>query len=100
MKNPKITPRGKWIYVQQDAEEARVSDSGLYTPDNIEQEKKAFGQVLAVGDKIKDIKVGQRVVYGLYAGETLKFKDDNSKDVDFKLLHDDDVIAFIEDEKV
>lgn len=94
MKRPNLLPRGKWIFVQQDPEQSRESAHGIYTPDNVEQEKKAFGIVLAVGKEISDIEIGARVVYGLYAGETVQYRDDDGKTTDFKLLHDDDVIAF------
>lgn len=92
MKKPTIIPRGKYILVEPDKEEKRLSESGLATPENEEQEKKSIGTVLGVGDQIKDIKKGDRVVYGTYAGDTLKMKDD-----ELKLLHDDDVLAFLED---
>lgn len=91
MKKTTIIPRGKYILVETDKEEKRLSEAGLATPDNEEQEKKSIGTVIAVGD-VKDIKKGDRVVYGTYAGDTIKMKDE-----EFKLLHDDDVLAFLKD---
>lgn len=96
MKTPKITPRGKQILVQPDGESSRESEYGIVTPDNIEEETKAFGTVIAVGADIVDVKVGQRVIYGAFAGEQISFKD-SAKDIDFVLLFDEDVLAFIED---
>ena len=40
------------------------------------------------------LKVGARVVYGTFAGETIKTRE-GGKEIERKLLHDDDVIAFI-----
>ena len=94
MLRPNLKPRGKWIYVKQDPEQSRQSSYGIVTPSDVEQEKKAFGVVIATGEEIKDIKAGDRVVYGLYAGEHIEHKDDDGNTTDYKLLHDDDVIAF------
>lgn len=94
-KTPKITPRGKYILVEPDGEGPRESEYGILTPDNVEQDKKAIGTVIAVGSEVEGVEKGDRVVYGMYAGEELVFGD-TDKDIDYKLLHDDDVIAFIE----
>lgn len=96
MKTPKITPRGKQILLQQDKTESRESKNGIITPSNVEQEQKAIGTVIAAGAEIKDIKKGDRVIFGAFCGEKLKFKD-GTKEVEYILLFDEDVIAFIED---
>jgi len=96
MKNTRIMPRGKQVLVQPDPEKSRVSDHGLVTPENVEQEKKAVGTVIAVGPEIQDVKKGDRVIYGAFLGEHIKLKE-GSEDVDYILLHDDDIIAFLEE---
>ena len=96
MKKIKITPRGKQILVKQDEEKSRESEHGILTPDNVEQEQKAIGTVIAVGPEIKDVKKGDRVIYGAYAGEKIKLAE-SEEEVDFVLLFDEDVLAFIED---
>lgn len=92
----KIRPRAKQVLLEPVPEEARVTDSGLLTPDNVEQERKAVGTVLAVGDKVEDIQVGDKVIYGAFAGESIKMRA-SGKDVDYKLLFDEDILAFIDD---
>lgn len=97
MKTPKkIIPRGKLMLVKPDGEESRESEFGIVTPSNVEQEQKAIGTVIDVGSEIKDVKKGDRVVYGAYAGERLKFKE-SMKEVDFVLLFDEDVLAIVKD---
>lgn len=93
----KIIPRGKQILVQPDDASAKESKFGILTPSNVEEDKKAIGTVKAVGAEVTDklMKPGKRVIYGLYAGERLKFKE-NEKDVEYVLLFDEDVLAFIE----
>lgn len=83
-----ITPRPNWIFVRPDDEDPRESESGLLRPDNLEQEKKSYGTVLSVGKEISDIGVGDRVIYGTYAGETLTIEEK-----EYKLLHNDDIVA-------
>jgi co-chaperonin GroES (HSP10) len=92
----KIIPRSKQVLVQPDMEESKESEFGIITPDNVEQEKKSIGTVLSVGKDIKDIKKGMRVIFGTFAGERIKFKE-SSKELDYILLLDEDVLAFIED---
>jgi chaperonin GroES len=94
MKKLKIIPRGKWILVTPAAAESRETEQGLIIPEREEKEQKAQGIVEAVGAEVKDVKAGDRVVYGAYAGETIKTREDG-KEVEHKLLHDDDVIGFI-----
>ena len=95
-KKSKIRPRAKQVLVQPDGKQSRESQFGIITPSNVEQEQKAIGTVLAVGSDIKDIKKGDRVIYGAYAGEKIKLSESN-KDVDYILLFDEDVLAFIEE---
>jgi len=95
MKILKIKPRGKQILVRPDGEASRVSEHGLITPSNVEQEKKSVGTVEAVGPDIKDVKKGDRVIYGTYAGERIKLHN-GKEEVDFALLFDEDVLAFLE----
>lgn len=90
----KIQPRGKRILVKRDGAEAKESEHGILTPDNVEKEQKAFGTVVEVGTDIKDLKKGDRVVYGAFAGETIE-SEEKGKKVEYKLLDDEDVIAFI-----
>jgi co-chaperonin GroES (HSP10) len=91
----KITPRGKYILVRPDEESNKENEFGLITPSNVEEEKKAMGEVIAVGAEIKDVVAGQRVIFGTYSGDTVQITEEG-KEVDYKLLHDDDVLAFIE----
>ena len=96
MKIPTIIPRGKQVLVKPNDAESRVSEHGIISPDNEEQETKAIGTVIAVGPEIKDIKEGNKVIYGAFAGEQISFKE-STEEVDFVLLFDEDVLAFIKD---
>lgn len=91
----KIIPRGKYILVKRDEAESKVSEHGISAPTNSEQEEKAFGTVVAVGDKITDVKKGDRVVYGAFAGEEIELEEKGKK-VKYRLVEDEFVIAFIQ----
>jgi len=90
----KIVPRGKNVLVKRDEAEPRETESGLVVPESVEKEQKAFGTVAAVGPEITDVKKGDRVVYGAYAGEDIEVVERGAK-VEYKLLDDEDVIAFL-----
>ena len=69
MKYKKIFPLGYQVLIKPVDEESRVSDNGIVTPDSTEEEKKSFGEVLKIGDKVKKVKVGEHVMYGTYSGD-------------------------------
>ena len=90
----RIKPRGQYILVRQNKEDSRESANGIITPENVEQEQKAVGMVLSVGEKIEDIKKGDTVVYGAFAGERIETKN-GSREETLILLHTDDILAFV-----
>jgi len=90
----KIVPRGKYILVERDKAESQVSEHGISAPSSVEKEEKAFGTVIAVGSEIKDVKKGDRVIYGAFAGEEIEL-DEKGKKVKYRILEDEFVIAFI-----
>lgn len=92
--NKNIIPRGNQILVKIDDAESRINEYGIVLPDEVEQERKSQGIVQAVGSDIKDIKNGDRVIYGAYSGEKLKIRE-NNKVIDYVVCEDKDVIAFI-----
>lgn len=89
-----IKPRGKNILVKPDPEQARISDYGITIPTNVEQDKKAIGEVIAVGPEITDIKPGDKIIYGVYSGEVVKIIE-NGEEIEYVLLLDEWVLAFI-----
>lgn len=97
MKTPTIKPRKLQILVKPDDKVSNVLDYGIVVPENEEQEQKAIGKVIAIGDGISDIAVDDTVIYGVFAGEELSFKNDGDE-VEFILLHDDDVLATVIDD--
>ena len=90
----KIKPIGDRVLVKMVREE-EVTKSGIVLPDTVDKEKKAEGEILAIGAGEKvgklGLQVGQRVLFGKYAGEEVKVDDE-----EYKVLGHEDVLAVLE----
>ena len=77
-------------YIVAESEEAETkTKSGLYLPDNA-QEKPKTAKILAIGKQVKDLKVGDRIVYKSYSTTDVKV---DSKD--YILVKEEDVLATV-----
>ena len=88
----KIKPRGDWLLIIPDKVQDKVSEYGIVSPDNVEKERKAIGEVLAVGPDVVDLKKGDNIIYGVYCGEDVIIKE-KGKEIEYKLIKDEDCIA-------
>jgi chaperonin GroES len=88
-----IKPLGDRILVAPIKEE-EVTKSGIVLPDTA-KEKKAEGNIIAIGNGEKVTKlglaVGQRVIFGKYAGDEVKVEDK-----EYKIINHEDLLAVIE----
>jgi len=88
-----IKPLGNRVLVKP-VQEAEVTKAGIILPETA-KEKKAEGEIIAIGngEKIEkfNLKIGQRVLFGKYAGDELKIDDQ-----DYKIISHDDLLAVIE----
>ena len=64
-------PLGKRVLVKR-VEEATTTVSGIIIPDNA-KEKPSRGEVVAASKKVKDLEVGDQVLFGKYAGNEVSF---------------------------
>ncbi|MCO6458306.1 MAG: co-chaperone GroES [Pirellulaceae bacterium] len=94
----KLQPLGDRVVVQRDASEERTA-GGIVLPDTA-KDKPARGRVVSVGEgRLLDdgtrgglqVKVGDRVIFSSYAGETFKVGDE-----ELLLMREDDILAVIE----
>lgn len=89
-----IKPIGDRILVKP-ALEQEMTKSGIVLPDTAGKEKKAEGEILAIGRGEKIIKldliVGQKVLFGKYSGEEIKVDGQ-----EYKILGHEDILAVIE----
>lgn len=98
-----IQPLGDRVVVLP-LEAEQVTASGIVIPETAKGEKPQQGVVLAMGkggigkDSVNPhdyLKVGDKVLFGRYAGDEVKLKDDKNKDVEVKILHLDAVLGLV-----
>ena len=96
-----ISPLGDRVVVHP-MEQEQVTASGIVIPDTASGEKPQEGTVLALGNGGvgKDcanpsdfLKVGDKVLFGKYAGDDVKLKDKDGKDIEVKILHLDSILG-------
>mgnify|MGYP001603262776 CR=1 FL=1 len=94
-----IKPLGDHIVVKP-KKEAEVTASGIVLPDTVDKEKKAEGEVVAVGPgKIlengqrvpMEVKVGQTVMYKKWGGDEIKVGAE-----EYKKVSQEDILAVLE----
>ena len=90
MKASQIKPRPKYVFIRLDPEESRESKYGIITPANVEQERKSIGTILSIGSAVKEIKKGDKIIFGTFAGDAVEIGR-----VDYKFLHEDDILGII-----
>jgi len=83
-----IRPLGERVLVKVELAEEKTA-SGLFIPQT-SQEKTQFATVTAVGDDVKTVKKGERILHDKYAGTSIKVKDE-----DYLILEVKDVLAVI-----
>jgi chaperonin GroES len=88
-----IKPLGDRVLVAPIKEE-ETTKSGIVLPETA-QEKKAEGEIIAIGtgEKIAklNLAVGQKVLFGKYAGDEVK-----SDGKEYKILGHEDLLAVVE----
>ncbi|MFA6428214.1 MAG: co-chaperone GroES [Candidatus Buchananbacteria bacterium] len=88
-----LKPLGDRLIVKP-LEQEEITAAGIVLPDSA-KEKKAEGEVLAVGNGEKIVKLqlkkGDKVLYGKYAGEEVKVGEE-----EYKILTHEDVLAVVE----
>ncbi len=76
--------------VQISTEEAEETFDGgvIFKPDSLKVKPNTEGTVMAIGPKVNTVSIGQRVLYGKFSAQELE---------DSVLVHEDDIIAIMED---
>ena len=85
-----IKPLGKRILIKQTQQE-EVTKSGIVLPGTASKEKPIIGEVLAVGRKIEEVKVGDKVIFEKYSGTEVK----DGEEI-YLILEKDNVLAIVQ----
>lgn len=83
-----IQPLADYLVAQEEAAETKTA-SGLYLPEKA-AEKPKVAKVLAVGKDVKQVKVGDRIVYKSYSTTEVKLGTD-----EYMLVKEEDVLATV-----
>jgi len=85
-----IKPMRDCIFVKPDSAETK-SAGGLVIPD-FSQKRPTTGTILAVGPLVKELKEGQRVVFGEFSGarEVMQWDKD---EVELMIMTEEDILA-------
>jgi len=93
-----IKPIGDRVLVKLVIEE-EITASGIVLPDTVDKEKKAEGEIIALGngeDLAKlGLKVGQKVLFEKWGGEDVK-TGKGKDEMEYKILAHDKILAVIE----
>jgi chaperonin GroES len=84
----KLQPLADWVVAEQE-EAVTKTASGLYLPDKA-AEKPKVAKVLKVGTKVKEIKVGDRIVYKSYSTTDIKLDG-----AEYILVKEEDILATV-----
>ncbi len=89
-----IKPVGDRVLIKPMIQD-EVTKSGIVLPDTVDKEKKAEGEILAIGNGEEitklGLQVGNRVIFGKYSGEEIKVGPE-----ELKILNHDDILAVVE----
>lgn len=98
-KSPKIRPLGDRLVVEPQEQETTTA-GGIVIPDTADKDKPMQGTVLAIGSgryqegKLLplQVKVGDRVLFGKYAGTNVKFAEK-----EFLVMREEDIMGVVEE---
>lgn len=83
-----IQPLADYVLAEQEKAEAKTA-SGFYLPDAA-KEKPQTAKVVAVGKEVKQIKVGDRILYKTYSSTDVKHGGN-----EYMLIKEEDVLATV-----
>ncbi len=85
-----IKPLKERVVVKYSEEEIEKTAGGLYVPD-VAKEKPQKGTVEAVGSEVKELKVGDVVLFEKYSGSKIKLND-----VEYLIVKEEDILGIIQ----
>lgn len=83
-----LKPLGDYVVAVAEEAESKTA-SGLYLPEAA-KEKPKTSKVVAVGPAVKEVKVGDRIVYKSYSNTDVKVDKD-----DYILIKEEDILATV-----
>jgi len=85
----KFKPLKDRVFVKY-SEEVEKTSGGIYVPD-VAKEKPQKGVVEAVGKEVKEVKVGNTILFDKFSGSKI-----NMDNVEYLILKEEDILGIIE----
>lgn len=85
-----IKPLKERVVVKYSDEEVEKTAGGLYVPD-VAKEKPQKGTVVAVGSKVKELKVDDVVLFEKYSGAKIKLNE-----IEYLIIKEEDILGIIQ----
>ena len=85
----KFKPLKDRVFVSY-SEEGEKTAGGLYIPDSA-KEKPQKGKVEAIGSEVKDVKVGNTILFDKYSGSKV-----NMDGTDYLIVKEEDILGIVE----
>ncbi|ACI22172.1 MULTISPECIES: co-chaperone GroES [Thermodesulfovibrio] len=86
----KIKPLKDRVVVKFSSEELEKTPGGIYVPD-VAKEKPQKGTVVEIGSEVKEVKVGDTVLFDKYAGSKIKVDD-----VEYLIIKEEEILGIVE----
>ena len=83
-----LVPLADYVVVEQEQAQSKTA-TGLYLPEK-SAEKPKIAKVVAVGKDSREVKVGDKIIYGGYSHNPIKIAG-----VDYLLIKQEDILATI-----
>jgi len=87
-------PLGDRVLLKVEEVETKTA-SGIYIPENASQEKPTTAEVVAIGSEVKDVKVGDKVIYTKFA----RSSDVTVEGQDYLVMETSEVLGKFEETK-
>jgi len=85
----KVKPLKDKVFVRYAEEEERTA-GGIYVPETA-KEKPQKGTVEAVGSEVKEVKVGNTILFDKYSGSKIK-----ANDLEYLIIKEEDILGIVE----
>jgi chaperonin GroES len=89
MSKATIKPVGKRVLVRPESAEEKTK-SGIIIPDTARKEKPERGEVIAIGESLEGVSVGDTIVFSKYGYDDIKIDG-----VEYYVVKHDDVVAVV-----
>lgn len=74
MKRIKFQPMNDLVVIEKDKVKEKTSGGIILTNPKGQQEDPAYGHIVAVGSKVTDVNIGDRVMFSIFGGSPLDFE--------------------------